>query len=98
MANINVDYEQVNSVASLLNSAVTQTVPKLNGLKNEVTTLLTSDGGLWLQQSSPVLSRQYTDFNTSVTGAVNNITSFASQFNAIVTQLQTMDAAIAGSK
>lgn len=94
MANITIDYTKVTTVANSLNAAVLETVPKLTSLQTAVTTLLTSDGGLWLQKSSPVLSQQYTDFNTSVTSAVNNITSFAQQFNNIISQLQAMDEAI----
>jgi ABC-type transporter Mla subunit MlaD len=97
MPNISIDYERVNTVATALNAAVTETVPKLTSLQSAVTALLTSDGGLWLQQSSPVLSTQYTEFNTSITSAVNNITSFAQQFNNIVSQLEAMDTAISTS-
>nr|MDT0663792.1 hypothetical protein [Micromonospora sp. DSM 115978] len=97
MPNISIDYERVNVVATALNGAVTETVPKLTSLQSAVTALLTSDGGLWLQQSSPVLSTQYTEFNTSITSAVNNITSFAQQFNNIVAQLEAMDTAISTS-
>jgi hypothetical protein len=98
MPNITIDYDRVNTVATALNAAVTETVPKLSSLQSAVTGLLTGDGGLWLQQSSPVISTQYQDFNTSVTAAVNNITSFAHQFNNIVSQLQAMDEAISKSK
>ncbi len=98
MPNITIDYERVNTVATSLNAAVTETVPKLSSLQSAVTSLLTSDGGLWLQQSSPVISTQYQDFNTSVTAAVNNIMSFAQQFNNIINQLQAMDEAISASK
>ncbi|MEX5637206.1 hypothetical protein [Parafrankia sp. FMc2] len=98
MANITIDYAKVTAVGTALNAAVTETVPKLTSLQSAVSTLLGSEGGLWLQKSSPVLSQQYTDFNTSVTGAVNNITSFAQQFNNIISQLQAMDQAISTSK
>lgn len=97
MPNITIDYAKVNSVSTSLNAAVTETVPKLTSLQSAVTALLTSDGGLWLQKSSPVLSQQYVDFNTSVTSAVNNITSFAQQFSNIIAQLQAMDDAISAS-
>lgn len=97
MADVAVDYASVSQVSTQLNSAVTTTVPQLTSLLNAVTALLQSDGGLWLQKSSPVLTKQYTDFNTSVTSAVNNINSFATQFNTVVQQLQTMDSSIAGN-
>jgi ABC-type transporter Mla subunit MlaD len=97
MPNITVDYDRVNAVATELNTAVADTVPRLTSLQSAVTGLLTSDGGLWLQQSSPVLSSQYQQFNTSVTSAVQNITSFAQQFQNIVSQLQAMDEALSKS-
>ncbi|MCK9924278.1 hypothetical protein MXD61_20810 [Frankia sp. AgPm24] len=97
MADIKIDYASVDTVAASLNAAVAETVPKLTSLQSAVTALLSSGGGLWLVKSSPVLQQQYTDFNTSVTAAVNNINSFANQFNNIVSQLQAMDSAIASS-
>jgi hypothetical protein len=97
MPNITVDYEKVNLVSTALNTAVSTTVPRLTSLQSAVTQLLTSDGGLWLQKSSPTLSTQYTEFNSSVTAAVNNITSFAQQFQNIVAQLKAMDDAITSS-
>jgi hypothetical protein len=97
MANITIDYEKVTTVAGNLNRVVHETLPKLTSLQSAVTHLLTSKGGLWLQQSSPVLSSQYQEFNTSVSTAVQNITSFASQFNNIVAQVKAMDEAITKS-
>ncbi|WP_432827250.1 hypothetical protein [Dactylosporangium sp. CA-092794] len=97
MANITVDYEKVNGVSANLNSVVASTLPRLTSLQTAVTTLLTSDGGLWLQTSSPTLSSQYQEFNSSVSAAVQNITSFAQQFQNIVAQLRAMDEAITSS-
>lgn len=96
MADISIDYEAATGVASLLNGAVTNIIPQLEGLRNDVTGLLTSDGGLWLQQSSPILRDSYQTFTTSVTEAVQSISSFAEQFNGIVTSLQQMDAQLTG--
>ena len=97
MPNITVDYGKVDMVATNLNTVVANTLPRLTSLQSAVTTLLTSDGGLWLQQSSPTLSTQYQEFNTSVSAAVQNITSFAQQFQNIVAQLRAMDQAITQS-
>ncbi|GAA4958041.1 hypothetical protein [Actinoplanes utahensis] len=97
MPNITVDFEKVNAVSTNLNQVVSSTVPRLTSLQNAVAQLLTSDGGLWLQKSSPTLSAQYKEFNTSVTAAVQNITSFAQQFQNIVAQLRAMDDAITQS-
>ncbi|CAO5162970.1 WXG100 family type VII secretion target [Frankia sp. AiPs1] len=97
MADISIDYASIDTVNGILTGAVNNTVPKLTSLQAEVTALLTADGGLWLVKSSPVLSKQYSDFNTSITTAVNNIISFAHQFSNIASQLQAMDAAISSS-
>jgi hypothetical protein len=97
MANVTIDYGKVDTVAANLNRVVSETLPKLTSLQSAVTHLLTGSGGLWLKQSSPVLSSQYQEFNTSVTSAVQNITSFANQFNNIVAQVKAMDEAITKS-
>jgi hypothetical protein len=97
MADINIDYTKVQDVSDALRQAVKIRVPQLNGLQAAVSSLLTGDGGMWLQQSSPVLSQQYGDFNTSITQAVSNIVSFANQFENIVSQIKAMDEQITKS-
>ncbi|WP_433528459.1 hypothetical protein ACQPYA_19115 [Micromonospora sp. CA-263727] len=97
MPNITVDFGRVQTVNDQLNLAVTQTVPRLEDLLAAVSQLLTSDGGLWLQKSSPTLSGQYQTFNTELTAAIENIRSFAQQFHNITVQLRTMDEQITSS-
>jgi hypothetical protein len=97
MADINIDYTKVNDVSQVLRTAVSLRVPQLNSLQGAVSGLLATDGGMWLQKSSPVLSQQYTDFNTSITQAVSNIVSFANQFENIVSQIKAMDEQITKS-
>jgi hypothetical protein len=94
MANIKVDYETTRGVATALDTVATQTVPRLAALRDSVSQLLQSSGGLWLKQSSPELSRRYEEFNTGITSMVNNIPLFARQFNGIVTSLNEMDQSI----
>ncbi|KPI11135.1 hypothetical protein OK074_2962 [Actinobacteria bacterium OK074] len=90
MPEINVNEEEVANVGSQLRSAVTSTiVPELNTLKGDVNTLL--EGGLLLPRSSPQLQTSYESFNTSLTQAVDNITQFANQFDAIVKAVQDLD-------
>ena len=57
--------------------------------------LLTSQGGLWLQQSSPVMSHQYQEFNTSLSKAIGELSTFASSFNQIAKNLSDMDIELA---
>ena len=91
MAEVNVDYAQVNAVAARLTSEGGEIAQELATLQTNVTELLTSQGGLWLQQSSPVMSTQYVEFNTSLTKAINELNTFAQSFNMIAKNLQDMD-------
>ncbi|WP_432827252.1 WXG100 family type VII secretion target [Dactylosporangium sp. CA-092794] len=91
MAEVNVDYAQVNSVAARLTSEGSEIASELGTLQTNVTDLLTSQGGLWLQQSSPVMSSQYVEFNTSLSKAINELSTFAQSFNLIVKNLTDMD-------
>jgi WXG100 family type VII secretion target len=95
MAEVNVDYAQVNAVAARLTSEGGEIASELAALQNNVTELLTSQGGLWLQQSSPVMSTQYAEFNTSLTKAINELSTFAQSFNMIAKNLQDMDTQLA---
>lgn len=97
MPDVSVDYEKVLAVAGRLNQVSTDTVPILSTLQTEVGKLLDPAGGLWLVQSSPLLSEKYKAFNTSVTQAVTNIPSWAQQFNNIVSTLTALDEAISKS-
>ncbi len=91
MPQIDVDYGQVNAVAARLTTEGGEIRDVLVKLQGDVTELLTSQGGLWMQQSSPVMSAQYVEFNTSLTAAIQNIGTFAENFNKIAQNLQDMD-------
>lgn len=95
MPDIDVDYAQVNTVAARLTSESTEITTTLKRLQGQVTELLTSAGGLWMKQASPVMEIQYTEFNTSLSSAIENIPKFAQSFQAIAQNLQTMDATLA---
>ncbi|MEV6846522.1 WXG100 family type VII secretion target [Actinoplanes sp. NPDC051411] len=91
MAEVNVDYSQVNSVAAKLTSEGGDIATQLGTLQTTVADLLTSQGGLWLQQSSPVMSHQYQEFNASLTKAIGELSTFAQSFNQIAKNLSDMD-------
>lgn len=95
MAEVNVDYALVNTVAGRLTTEGGDIAKVLTGLQASVTELLTSKGGLFLQQSSPVMSTQYTEFTTSLTKAVSNLESFATSFSMIAKNLNEMDQSLA---
>ncbi|GAA4958036.1 WXG100 family type VII secretion target [Actinoplanes sp. NPDC023936] len=95
MAEVNVDYEAVKSVAARLTSEGSEISGELSTLQANVTELLTSQGGLWLQQSSPVMSAQYTEFNASLTKAIAQLDTFAQSFNMITKNLAELDAGLA---
>ncbi|MFG1610035.1 hypothetical protein [Actinoplanes sp. NPDC049265] len=95
MPEVNVDYKMVDDVAAKLTSEGTDIVNELRILQTTVTSLLTSQGGLWLQQSSPVMSDQYIQFNTSLSNAIGQISSFAASFQQIVKNLTDLDTGLA---
>ncbi|MEX5637207.1 WXG100 family type VII secretion target [Parafrankia sp. FMc2] len=95
MPDIKVDYSQVTTVASRLTTEGGEIKTTLTRLQGQVTELLTGTGGLWLQQSSPVMSAQYTEFNASLTAAIENLGKFAESFNMIANNLRTMDSQLA---
>jgi uncharacterized protein YukE len=94
---IALSYGQISGVSGALNNAVAEIVPQLTSLQNQVHTLLSPEGGLWMDATSPALTQSYDQFNTSLTSAVHNITEFANQFNQIATQMKNMDSQMAGS-
>lgn len=94
---MDVTYDNITSVDTILNNAVATIVPQLTALQNQVQALLAPDGGLWLQQSSPALWSAYQQFNTSLTNGIQDINQFATQFNGIATSLQQMDTQLAQS-
>lgn len=95
MANVSIDYAEIETVAKQLQNGVTQVNPQLQALKSSVDGLLGS--GLVLTQTSPAMQVAYEKFTASLTAAVENINSFAQQFTNISNQLQTMDTQMAQS-
>jgi hypothetical protein len=90
-------YQQIQAVSTTLNNAVMQIVPELTALQAQVHTLLSPEGGLWMDATSPALQQSYDQFNTSLTIAVHNIDDFATEFNQIATQCRQMDSQMASA-
>jgi uncharacterized protein YukE len=90
-------YQQIQAVSTTLNNAVLQIVPELTSLQSQVHTLLSPEGGLWMDATSPALQQSYDQFNTSLTTAVHNIDNFATEFNQIAAQVRQMDSQMASS-
>ncbi|MFI7079313.1 MULTISPECIES: WXG100 family type VII secretion target [unclassified Micromonospora] len=91
MAEVDVDYDRVHTVSGRLTTEGADIAQVLKTLNGSVTELLTSQGGLWMQQASPVMNSQYNEFTASLTKAVSNLESFAKSFAAIVKNLTDMD-------
>ncbi|PWI15314.1 hypothetical protein DI272_14915 [Streptomyces sp. Act143] len=91
--NVQLQYGQIDTVATQLNNAVTNINPQLLQLKASVDTLLTD--GLWLQQTSPEMQRAYEQFTGQLTQIVTKIEDFAKQFTSIKTQIDDMDRTMA---
>ncbi|MDX3691872.1 hypothetical protein [Streptomyces europaeiscabiei] len=93
MGKTHVDDALVDATAAKLTTSVDSTlVPELEKLQQQVVNLL--GDGLVLQQSSPALQDSYTNFNKSVTEAVQNIREFAKQFVSVKDSVKNLDAQI----
>ncbi len=93
---IGINYDDISTAASLLNTAANDTIaPELTTLYNSVHSLLQNGGGLYMIQTSPAIQSQYDQFNTSAQQCVQAIQSFASMFNNLVSNLQSMDTKLA---
>jgi hypothetical protein len=95
MADIEIDYESITTLNSILTGAMTTTVPKLTALKGTVETLLGPDGGLWMDQTSPLLKAQYDSFSTQLVTAIDSISNFQNFFSQISSQMSDMDSTFA---
>jgi uncharacterized protein YukE len=94
---VQVSYDEIQTVSQQLNSAVQNIIPQLTTLKTQVDGMLTQGGGMWLDSTSPVLQETYANFNTGLNSAVNGISQFAQQFDQIANQVWSMDAQFAKS-
>jgi hypothetical protein len=93
---IDINYDDISQAAALLNNAANNTIsPELTTLYNKVDSLLKDGGGLYMMQTSPAIWSQYEQFNTSAVQCVQAINSFASMFNSLVSNLQSMDGKLA---
>jgi uncharacterized protein YukE len=97
LSDIDVSYEEIQAVSTLLNQAVQNIIPQLTTLKSRVDSLLQQGGGMWMSATSPVLMETYQNFDTGLTSAVNGIASFAKQFDQIANGVWSMDAQFANS-
>lgn len=91
MAQAKVDFAAVKTVEDRLNLEGPEISAALTTLMGKVNDLLTSAGGLWLQQSSPVMAAQYAEFTNSMKTAIDNIPKFATTFKSIVDNLHELD-------
>lgn len=91
MPDINVDPVSVKNVVTTMNSNKDTILTDLQGLLTAVTSLLTNDGGLWLKQSSPVMSTEFQTFANQLRDAIANIQKFGESFNSTVTNLELLD-------
>jgi hypothetical protein len=97
MPDIDINYDSITQVASLLSNAELNISPQISNLHTQVDALLSPDttGGLWMSQTSPAIQAQYEQFNTAAVQCCQAITSFSQMFNTLVTNLQSMDGSMA---
>jgi len=86
-----IDYEIVTGVYQMLSNAATEISPQIDNMRTRVTGLLTQDGGLWMDSTSPAIVSVYQNFDQSAINMVKSIASFGSTFSQLVSDLQTMD-------
>lgn len=91
MADINVDYQAISTVAGLLNSAESNITPQISNMYTQVDNLLTEAGGLWLDKATPAILQVYGDFNSSAQQVCSAIGNFATTFQTLVSNFQSMD-------
>jgi len=97
MADIDIDYGTINSVAGLLSSAESNINPQITTMYNQVDGLLQADGGLWMSQTSPAIWGQYEQFNSAAQNCMAAITNFAGMFSTLVKNMTSMDGKMAYS-
>lgn len=95
MPDIEIDYESITTLNGILQNAMNTTVPKLTALKSTVETLLGPDGGLWMDQTSPLLKAQYDSFSSQLVTAIDSISNFQNFFGQISSQMSDMDSTFA---
>jgi hypothetical protein len=88
---ISIDYEAIKTVATKLQAAHDDIAPRIAILAATVSGLLTQDGGLWMDQTSPTIQTAYTTFNTSAVNVVDAINGFYKMFTQFVIDIQGMD-------
>jgi hypothetical protein len=91
MADIALQYHTIMSVHDSLNTAYNNTVSQLNELRTKVDNLVTADGGLWMNQTSPVIQVVYDNFSSSAVMFVENFNNFAGMFQNLVTGMESSD-------
>jgi uncharacterized protein YukE len=84
-------YEEVDNVATVLNTAALNLAPQIQGLATTVTNMLQPQGGLWMNQTAPAIQSQYNTFNSAMLNCVCALGSFSCLFNGLVTAIQSMD-------
>lgn len=95
MPDIDVDYDTIDQVATLLTNAYNNISPQINSLHKHVDNLLMKDGGLWMRQTSPAIQAQYEQFNQAATNCVQAIQSFSAMFSQLRGNLQSIDTQMA---
>lgn len=91
MPDVNVDPVAARNVIKVMNQHKDTIIADLDDLLTKVTALLTNDGGLWLKQSSPVMSVEFATFQKNLRDAIANIQNFGESFESTVKNLEELD-------
>ncbi|GLY28878.1 hypothetical protein [Kineosporia sp. NBRC 101731] len=88
MADIEVAPGTVRHAVDVVNDHQDTIVDELERLLSAVTALLTHEGGLWLQQSSPVTGIELQAFSRDLQQTITIFRCFAESFTSTVTDLE----------
>ncbi|CAG6390571.1 hypothetical protein NMG29_09355 [Streptomyces cocklensis] len=91
--NVQLEYQQIDTVSSQLKNAVENISPQLMTLRTSVENLLSD--GLFLQHTSPAMKTAYSQFTDQLQQVVTKINDFAKQFTDIKIQIDDMDTKMA---
>jgi hypothetical protein len=97
MADIDLDFNTIQSVATLFTNTGGDIDAQLGILEAKVINLIGTGGGLNMPQTGPAIETQYVNFTTSAGNCMAAIKNFADLFTGIQNSLTSADFKMAGN-
>jgi hypothetical protein len=89
--------DQVEAAVTTIQTSIHSADDVLNSLKGKIDQFLSPTGGLYLPQSSPALTDEFTSARLQIGKAIESLSSFGKMFQNIVQELHSIDGNIATS-